>query len=224
MTTNTWVPAVVIGLSGLHFACGSDGDSADSAAGGSSASGGSSGSSGTGGSNVCDEAPDRIDAYLADHPGADADINQKTADELLADPDASWLMALCGADQRPVIPKLAWEYGGNDHAWINPEDSALGYCVYTPVSPGTAHWSYDENDDHVEADVSIVCPDLNPCKGETGADQVMSCLGDESNVEILVDTASYDDGQAAGYDLSEASTDLYLLEPGGGRVHLYLGL
>jgi hypothetical protein len=224
MEKNTLVRMATFALGAFLSACGSDGNSADSGAGGSSGSGGGGGTSGTGGSNVCDEAPGRIDAYLADHPGADADINQKTPEEIAADPDAAWLMALCGADQRPVIPKLAWEYGGSDHAWINPEESALGYCVYTPVNPGTAHWSYDDTDDHVEADVSVICPELNPCKDETGAEQVMSCLGDDSNIEILVDTASYDDGLAAGYDLSEASTDLYLLEPGGGRVHLYLGL
>jgi len=69
----------------------------------------------------------------------------------------------------------------------------------------------------------VLFPDQNPCKHETGAARVMSCLGERSNAEILVDTASLNDGKAAGLDLAEASTDLYLLQPDGSRVLLYQG-
>ena len=145
--------------------------------------------------------------------------------EIAADPAAQQLLDLCGPDQRPVIPEIAWEYGGNDHPWINPGASAIVYCVYIPVDPSTDHWSYDSVADHVTADVYVLCPDQNPCKGETGADQVMACLGDDTNIEILVDTASLNDGQAAGLDVSNASSDLNLILPGGGTtVHLYTGL
>ncbi|HEX6766942.1 MAG TPA: hypothetical protein VF103_15710 [Polyangiaceae bacterium] len=220
MGKSSLVSTAFVCLGALLSACGSDGDSSDAGSGGSS----SGGSSGAGGNDVCAELPATIDAYRTAHPGVDADINQKTPSELAADPDAQGLMALCGADQRPVIPKLAWEYGGSDHAWINPEESALGYCVYTPVNPATEHWSYDAADDHVEADVSVICPERNPCNDEAGADVVMACLGDDTNVEILVDTASFNDGEDVGLSLSEASTDLYLVAPGGDRVHLYTGL
>ena len=51
----------------------------------------------------------------------------------------------------------------------------------------------------------------------------MKCLGDRSNIEILVDTASLNDGKDVGLNLAEASTDLYLLQPDGSRVLLYQG-
>src|SRR6185436_14804182 len=121
-------------------------------------------------------------------------------------------------------PQMAWEYGGNDHPWGLPEASALFYCVYIPVNPNSPNWQYDPAMDHVTADVYIGCPDQNPCKGEVGAEQVMSCLGDQSNIEILVDTASLNDGMDAGLQLSEASTDLNLILADMTKVHLYTGL
>src|SRR5262249_54301042 len=153
------------------------------------------------------------EAYKAAHPGnggKDWDILTKAPADIAADPAAQALLALCGPDQRPVIPLLAWEYGGNDHPWINPDASALFYCVYIPVNPSAEHWQYDAAADHVTAEVTIGCPDQNPCKDKQGADLVLACLGDPTNIEIMVDTASLDDGAAAGLSLSEASTDLYL--------------
>ncbi len=167
-----------------------------------------------------------ITAYKAAHPGRDGkdwDINKKKPAEVAADSAAQQLLSLCGKDQRPVIPLIAWEYGGKDHQWINPEASALVYCVYIPCQTNSEHWKYDKATDHVTADVYVKFPDQNPCKNETGAAQVMSCLGNHSNVEILVDTASIRDGKDAGLDLSEASTDLYLLLPDGKRVLMYQG-
>lgn len=167
-----------------------------------------------------------IKAYKAMHPGTggkDWDINNKSAAQIAADPAAQHLLSLCGKDQLPVIPLIAWEYGGQDHQWINPEASALVYCVYTPCKTNTEHWKYDKAKDHVTADVYVKFPDQNPCKDETGAAQVMSCLGNRSNIEILVDTASYKDGKDAGLNLSESSTDLYLLQPDGSRVFMYQG-
>jgi len=232
----------------VALGCGSSSESG-SATGGSSGSGGAAGSSmgGTGGSSgagglggssgggasgaagavsapACDEVISAAEAFKADHPGnggKDADINAMTSAELAADPAAQALLALCGPDQRPLIPLLAWEYGGSDHPWINPSASAAVYCVYTPVNPSSEHWAYDAVDDHVAADVSIPCPDQNPCNAEQGADQVLSCLGDPSNIELFIDLASLRDGAGAGLSLSEASTDLYLLLDDGSRVHLY---
>jgi hypothetical protein len=119
---------------------------------------------------------------------------------------------------------LAWEYGGADHSWINPSASALVYCVYIPVSPGTSHWQYDMVADHVTADVYVLFPDQNPCKAQQGANQVMACLGDPTNIEILVDTASFLDGSAAGLALANASTDLNLILPDGSKIPMYHGL
>jgi hypothetical protein len=173
-----------------------------------------------------EEAKSWITAYKAAHPGhggKDWDINKKKPAEIAADPAAQQLLSLCGKDQRPVIPLIAWEYGGHDHQWINPEASALVYCVYTPNKTNSEHWKYDKATDHVTADVYVKFPDQNPCKNETGAAQVMSCLGDRSNIEILVDTASIHDGKDVGLNLSESSTDLYLLQPNGSRVLMYQG-
>ena len=164
--------------------------------------------------------------YQAAHPGRggkDWDINRKSAAEIAADPKLKRLLGLCGPDQRPVIPALAWEYGGKDHQWINPTASALVCCVYIPVSPNSEHWKYDKATDHVTADVYVKFLDQNPGKNETGAAQVMSCLGHRSNIEILVDTASLNDGKAAGLNLAEATTDLYLILPDGSRVLMYQG-
>ena len=52
----------------------------------------------------------------------------------------------------------------------------------------------------------------------------MACLGDASNIEIIVDTASLHDGADVGLDVSNASTDLYLILPDGTRTHMYTGL
>jgi len=174
-----------------------------------------------------DDAKALIEAYKAAHPGnggKDRDINAKSPAELAADPDARRLLGLCGADQRPVIPLLAWEYGGADHPWIKPEVSALVYCVYTPVKPSTDHWKYDATADHVTADVYVRFPEQNPCKSKVGADQVKACIGDPTNFEILVDIASYHDGADVGLSLADASTDLKMLLTDGSRVHLFTGL
>jgi hypothetical protein len=151
----------------------------------------------------------------------DWDVNQMTPDQVAMDPDAQTLLALCGDDQRPVIPQIAWEYGGASHQWISPESSAIYYCTYTPVNPSTEHWSFDEAAQLVTADVTIGCPDQNPCAGDTGPDKVLNCIGDQTNMEIIVDTASYDDGHGAGLELSEAGTDLYLLEEDGSKMLLW---
>lgn len=169
------------------------------------------------------EARQWIEAYKAAHPGnggQEADVNARTDAQVAADPEAQCLLALCGEDERPVIPLLAWEYGGNDHAWINPAASPLVICVYTPVNPSTASWSYDAASDHVIADVYVRFPDENPCAARAGADQVAGCIGDMTNFELLVDTASRNDGAGAGLSLSEASTELRLVLPDGSKVHL----
>lgn len=162
-------------------------------------------------------------AYRAAHPGnggKDWDVNAKSNSELAADPDAANLVGICGADQRPVIPLLAWEYGGSDHQWIDPDASALAYCVYIPVSVSTENWSYDAGADHVTADLYVKFPVENPCAGEVGADQVAACIGDNTNFEILVDTISRRDGVDAGLSLSEASTEVRLILADGTKVHL----
>ena len=203
---------------------------------GSSAAGTGAGSGGMGGSSAAgsggstgalpsfDDAKALIDDYGAAHPGQDGDITAKTPAEIAADPDAQQLLALCGDHQRPVIPALVWEYGGNNHAWINPEMSALLYCIYIPVSPDSDHWQYDAGADHVTADVYLPYPEDNPCKAESGAAQVSKCIGDQSNFEILVDTASLNDGHDVGLELSEATTELKLILPDHSKVHLFDGL
>jgi hypothetical protein len=72
----------------------------------------------------------------------------------------------------------------------------------------------------VTADVYVLFPDQNPCKAQAGAQQVLGCLGDPTNIEILVDTASFNDGADAGLSLSNSSTELRLVEPDGTKVHL----
>lgn len=213
--------ATAAGTGGAGGVSGS-GSAGDAGSGGSGPAGGAGGAAGTGSASrpTFAEAKGWIDDYQAAHPGQDGDITAKSAAELAADPDAQRLAMLCGDDQLPVIPALTWEYGGNDHAWINPDASALVYCVYTPVAPSTDHWSYDAAMDRVTADVYVLFPDDNPCKSETGADQVLKCLGDASNSEILVDTASLNDGMDVGLNLSEASTELKLILPDGTKVHL----
>jgi hypothetical protein len=158
--------------------------------------------------------------YRANHPGKARDINAKTRSQLASDPAARRLISICGKHQRPVIPILAWEYGGNDHPWIRPGAAALAYCVYTPVKRNTSHWRYSRAKDHVTADVYVRFPDQNPCRNKRGKNQVLDCLGDSSNIEILVDTASLNDGSGAGLNLSEASTTLRLILPSGKTVQL----
>ena len=165
-----------------------------------------------------DDVKAKVDAFHAAHPGEDGDINA----DANPDADAAALLATCGDDQRPVFPILAWEHGGADHAWVNAAASALLYCVYTPVSPSSAHWSFDPSAQRVTADVYVAFPDENPCKDEAGRDQVAGCIGDDGNFEILVDTASFNDGRAAGLDLSEASTLLQLVLADGTRVELHV--
>jgi hypothetical protein len=165
-----------------------------------------------------------VAAYKAAHPGnggKDWDINKLKPEQLASDPQAQKLLALCGEGQRPIYPQLAWEYGGKDHGWIEPQQSALVYCVYIPANPSTAHWSYDPKADRVTADVYVPCLEHNPCKDKVGAEQVLGCVGDRSNLEILVDTASLKDGKKVGLSLSEATTDLKLRLPDGSRVHLH---
>ena len=197
--------------------------------------GGGAGGSGAGGSGVGGgsqpatyaQAKAAAEAYKAAHPGnggKDWDINAKTPAQSAGGPAAQALLALCGPDQRPVIPLLAWEYGGSDHSWINPAASALVYCVYIPVKQASEHWSYDANQGRVTADVYVKFPEQNPCKDKTGRDQVAACIGDQSNFEILVDTASLDDGAGAGLSLSQASTELKLILGDGTKVQLILNL
>ncbi len=173
-----------------------------------------------------------IDDYKSTHSGnggKDWDIigccggASRTEQELQNDADAVRLRSICGPGQLPVIPQLAWEYGGNDHQWINPGASALAYCVYIPAPPGASHWQYDANTDHVNADLYVLYPEQNPCRDQVGKFKVMACLGDASNIEILVDTASLHDGADVGLNLSESTTDLHLLVD-GDRVLMYQGL
>ncbi len=183
-------------------------------------------------SPTADQVKAWVDAYKKAHPGhggKDWDIlscckgASRTTAEILKDPDAVRLRSICGKGQLPVIPLLAWEYGGHDHPWKNPEASALVYCVYIPAKEPSPNWRYDAAKGNVTADVYVKFPEQNPGKDEKGADQVMKHLGHKSNIEILVDTASLHDGADAGLELSEASTDLNLIQPDGTKVHLYTG-
>ncbi|MFL5823007.1 MAG: hypothetical protein ACJ764_06150 [Solirubrobacteraceae bacterium] len=158
--------------------------------------------------------------YYSTHSGRNRDINAKTSSQLASDPAARRLISTCGKNERPVFPILAWEYGGSDHPWIHPGASALVYCVFIPVRRNTAHWRYNRSKGRVTADVYVRFPGRNPCRHKAGSRQVTDCLGDPSNIEILVDTASLHDGADAGYDLSEASTTLLLIKPNGHRVQL----
>jgi hypothetical protein len=165
-----------------------------------------------------------VEAYKAAHPGnkgRDWDINAKTSAQIAADPAAQQLLSLCGKDQRPVIPLLAWEYGGFSHQWMNPQKSALVYCVHTAVRNPSANWRYDAANDEVTADVYVKFPDQNPCKNQQGANQVSACMGDSTNFEILVDTASINDGRDQGLSLANASTVLKLILPDGTKTHLW---
>ena len=160
-----------------------------------------------------------VTAYKAAHP-SNSDINAEPPRQV-ADPTAAGrLLSICGKDQRPIIPLLAWERGGNDHRWIDANRSALVYCVYTPVRESTDHWHYDDPRNKVTADVYVKYPDQNPCKDSPGVQQVADCIGAVSNYEILVDTASFNDGKHIGLQLSEATTLLKLILPNGQKVNL----
>lgn len=168
-----------------------------------------------------------IDTYKATHSGnggKDWDIlgccsgASRTPAQIAADPQAQVLRSICGPDQLPIIPNIAWEYGGADHPWINPQVSALVYCVYIPVHSSTTHWQYNPTTNHVIADAYVKFPDQNPCKNQLGANLVLSCLGDSTNSEIFVDTASFHDGNDVGFDLSVSTSQINLLLPDGSKV------
>ena len=181
------------------------------------------GTEGTGSSATFDQVKEWAEAYKAAHPGRrgkDWGINSKSPGEIAADAAAQQLLSICGPDQRPVIPLLAWEYGGADHRWMNPGASALVYCVYTPVKKPSPHWQHDAAKDRVIADVYVKFPDQNPCKDKKGKSLVAACIGNTSNFEILVDTASLNDGGDVGLNLSEASTELKLILSDGTKVQL----
>jgi hypothetical protein len=179
---------------------------------------------GSGSSPSFGEVKAWIEAYKAAHTGnggKDGDINAKTPAQIAADPAAQRLLSLCGRNQRPVIPLLAWEYGGFDHPWKNPQASALVYCVHTPVKDASPNWRYDAAEDHITVDVYVKFPDHNPCKNQSGAKQVTACIGDLTNFEIPVDTASINDGKDIGLSLASASTTLRLILPDATKVHLW---
>ena len=164
-----------------------------------------------------------VEAYKASHSGnrgKDWDINAKTPAQIAADPAAQQLLSICGPDQRPVIPLLAWEYGGFDHRWIKPEQAAFVYCVYIPTRHPSSHLQFDAAENRVIADVYVKFPDHNPCRDKRGRDQVAACIGNASNFEILVDTASLNDGNDVGLSLAEASTELKLILADGTKVSL----
>lgn len=217
-----------VALAGCGASSGTDAGVVDDASlagdGGIDAAAPDAGPPGDGGVPTAEEVAAWVDAYAAAHPGRAGDINALTPSQVASDPDAQRLLAVCGADQRPVFPRLAWEYGGSDHAWIAPEASALCYCVHTPVAPSTEHWAYDATADHVTADVYVLYPEENPCRDQAGADRVLGCIGDATNLEIFVDIASYHDGADAGLALSEASSEIQLLLEDGSRVLLYENL
>jgi hypothetical protein len=75
----------------------------------------------------------------------------------------------------------------------------------------------------VIAEVYVKFPDQNPCTAQTGKAQMMSCLGDPTNIEIFADTASFHRGGDVGLSLAESTTDLYLVLPDGTRLLMYQG-
>ena len=174
-----------------------------------------------------DQVKEWVVAYRAAHPGRggkDWDINAKSPAQIAADPAAQRLLSICGPDQRPVIPVLAWEYGGFDHQWVDPAASALVYCVYIPVAKPSSHWRFDEANNRIVADVYVLFPDQNPCKDKKGRDQVAACIGAAGNFEILADTAGLNDGSDVGLNVSEVSTELRLVLTDGTKVQLTIDL
>jgi hypothetical protein len=179
--------------------------------------------------SVARPSSDRVrtwaEAYRSAHSGnggKDWDINAKMPAQLASDPAATRLLSICGANQRPVIPMIAWEYGGADHQWIDPSASALAFCVYTPVHKATSHWRYNAAAARVTADVYVKYPDKRGCRTMTGRARLIGCIGDLTNLEILVDTASLHDGAGAGLALADASTELRLIMSDGSKVQLAL--
>src|SRR5207253_566401 len=86
---------------------------------GGSGGGGGGGAGGAAGSPTADDVRKWADAYRAAHPGnggKDWDIisccggASRSAASLASDPAAQQLRSICGKDQLPVIPLLAWEY------------------------------------------------------------------------------------------------------------------
>jgi hypothetical protein len=106
-------------------------------------------------------------------------------------------------------------------------DQSSGRCRgvlrVIPVNSASTHWKFDAALQRVTADVYVRFPDQNPCKAQTGANQVMACLGDPTNIEIFVDIASFHDGADAGLSLANASTDVNLILPDGTKVPMYHG-
>jgi hypothetical protein len=220
------------GTAGMTGTGGATGTAGNSGTGGSAGMAGTTGTAGAPAGLTADEVKTMAAAYKTAHPGnggKDWDIvsccagASRTPASLAADAAAQRLLTVCGKDQLPVIPTLAWEYGGADHAWINPQTSAVVYCVYIPVAPASAHWRYDANAMRVTADIYVKFPAQNPCAAQTGAQQVLACLGDMTNIEVLVDTASFHDGADVGLSLSSAATDLNLILPNGSTIPLYHG-
>ena len=166
-----------------------------------------------------------ISQYKRGHPGRggkDWDIHTKTAKQLASEPDTRRLCELCGPDRRPVIPELAWEYGGSDHAWESPEKAALVYCVYTPVARASPNWQFDEAKQRVTALVYILFPEQDPCAGKSAEQHAALCIGGHGNLEILGDTASMSREPGFSRSLDEASTELRLRLPGGKTARLAL--
>ena len=166
-----------------------------------------------------------IGEYKASHRGnggKDWDINAKTPEQIASEPDTKRLCELCGPDQRPVFPELAWEYGGSDHPWESPENAPLVYCVYTPQATPTAHWRFDEGRKRVTAHVYVLFPEQDPCRTMNAKEHIEACIGEFGNLEILSDTASLGDGRDLGFSLAEVSTELRLLRPNGKSTRLAL--
>jgi hypothetical protein len=72
----------------------------------------------------------------------------------------------------------------------------------------------------VTADLYVRFPECNPCKDRVGADQVAGCIGDTTNFEIFVDTASFHDGADVGLSLANATTEMKVILGDGSKVHL----
>ena len=181
--------------------------------------------------SAADEPPsyDQVKQWIAEYKakhsgrgGKDWDINAKSAEEIASEPDTYRLCSLCGPDQRPVIPELAWEYGGSDHRWSNPQAAALVYCVYTPVAKPSEHWRFDHAVGRVIADVYVLFPEHNPCAGKTAREQAAKCIGGFGNLEILADTATLNDGEDVGLSVGETATELRLILPNGKKARLAL--
>ena len=166
-----------------------------------------------------------IAEYKAAHPGRDGkdwDINAKTQEEITSEPDTRRLCELCGPDRRPVIPELAWEYGGSDHRWEDPQNAPLVYCVYAPIAKSSPHWRYDAARRLVVAHVYVLFPEHDPCANKSAEEHVKACIGGFGNLEILSDTATWRDGRDVGRSLAETQTELRLRMPSGKSVRLAL--